>query len=75
MCQRPKKPPEMADDITRHLKPIPIKGPNVPSDRPYFVLPTTKWMPYDWSLNNVVFAENLHTALGLWQAGPIGNGL
>jgi hypothetical protein len=25
-------------------------------------------MPYTWSLNNVVMGENVHTALGLWQA-------
>jgi hypothetical protein len=61
----------MADDLMHHLKPIPIKGKSVPNDRPYFVLPTTNWMPYTWSLNNVVFAENLHTALGLWQAGRV----
>jgi hypothetical protein len=33
----------------------------------YFVLSTTNWLPYDWSLNNVVMAENLHTALAYWQ--------
>ena len=33
------------------------------------VLSTTDWMPYSWSINNVVFAENVHTALGYWQAG------
>jgi hypothetical protein len=26
-------------------------------------------MPYDWSLNNVVLAEELHTSLAYWQAG------
>ncbi len=31
-------------------------------------MPTTSWMPYTWSLNNVVFAETMHTALGYWQA-------
>ncbi|HEU6449378.1 MAG TPA: DUF4450 domain-containing protein [Verrucomicrobiae bacterium] len=34
----------------------------------YFILPETSWMPYQWSLNNVVMAENAHTALGFWQA-------
>jgi hypothetical protein len=33
----------------------------------HFVLSTTNWLPYDWSLNNVVMAENLHTALAYWQ--------
>ncbi|MEN0053364.1 MAG: DUF4450 domain-containing protein [Mucilaginibacter sp.] len=31
------------------------------------LLSTTNWLPYDWSLNNVVMAENLHTALAYWQ--------
>jgi hypothetical protein len=26
-------------------------------------------MPYTWSINNVVMAENLHTALAYWQSG------
>lgn len=32
-------------------------------------MPTTSWMPYTWSLNNVVMAESTHTALAYWQAG------
>lgn len=35
----------------------------------YEVLATTNWQPYDWSLNNVVLAENLHTSLAYWQGG------
>ncbi len=38
-------------------------------DAGYYVLSTTNWQPYDWSLNNVVLAENLHMSLGYWQAG------
>ena len=59
----------MAADLDRHLRPIPVRGPGVPADRPYAVLPTTDWMPYSWSINNVVMSENLHTALAYWQAG------
>jgi hypothetical protein len=59
----------MALDLERHLKPIPVEGPGVPADRPYHVLPTTDWMPYSWSINNVVMGEVLHTALASWQAG------
>jgi hypothetical protein len=58
----------MAADLDRHLRPIPVRGPGVPADRPYAVLPTTDWMPYSWSINNVVMSENLHTALAYWQA-------
>lgn len=30
---------------------------------------TTDWMPYSWSINNVVFAEVMHTALACFEAG------
>jgi hypothetical protein len=33
-----------------------------------FTLPETSWMPYMWSLNNVVMAEVAHTSLAYWQA-------
>jgi len=59
----------MSADLTHHLKPIPVKGPDVPADRPYYMLPTTNWSLYSWSTNNVVLSENLHTALGLWLSG------
>jgi hypothetical protein len=59
----------MALDLERHRRPIPITGPGVPANRPYRVLPTTDWMPYAWSINNVVMGEVLHTALATWQAG------
>lgn len=58
----------MAGDLRNHFKPIPVHGPGVPADAPYAVLPSTDWMPYAWSVNNVVMGENLHTALALWQA-------
>lgn len=35
----------------------------------YHVVSTTNWMPYDWSVNNVAFAETIHTALALYQTG------
>ncbi len=59
----------MADALTRKLPQLPIAGPGVPSDRPYHVYASSDWMPYTWSVNNVVMSENNHTALGLWQAG------
>ncbi|MBN1359966.1 MAG: DUF4450 domain-containing protein [Sedimentisphaerales bacterium] len=34
-----------------------------------FTLPTTNWMPYTWSTNNVVMAEVAHTSLAYWKAG------
>ncbi len=59
----------MADYIEQYLPHIPVAGPSVPTDDRYHVLSTTDWMPYSWSINNVVMGENIHTALGLWQAG------
>lgn len=59
----------MAADLDHHLRAIPVLGPGVPADRPYHVLSETDWMPYSWSINNVVFDENLHTSLAYWQAG------
>lgn len=34
-----------------------------------FVISTTNWQPYDWSINNVALAEQLHTSLAYWQGG------
>lgn len=61
----------MVLDLERRRRAIPIQGPGVPADRPYRVLPTTDWMPYSWSTNNVVMGEVLHTALATWQAGRV----
>ena len=59
----------MADYVDAELPHIPVRGPGVPTDDTYHVLSTSDWMPYSWSINNVVMGENIHTALGLWQAG------
>lgn len=59
----------MTAALDRHLKRIPVTGVGVPADAAYHVLPTSDWMPYQWSVNNVVMAENLHAALAYWQAG------
>ena len=53
--------------IDLNIAHIPICGANVPEEN-LFTLPETSWMPYQWSLNNVVMAESAHTALGFWQA-------
>lgn len=46
---------------------FPLTGAAVPPGT--HTIATTNWMPYTWSINNVVFAESAHTALALWQAG------
>ena len=58
---------QMSRWIDTHIAHIPIRGANVP-DENLFTLPETSWMPYQWSLNNVVMAEAAHTSLGFWQA-------
>ncbi len=52
--------------IDRYIPHIPViaKGWD---EKDLYLLSETNWQPYTWSLNNVVFAENLHTALAYWQ--------
>jgi hypothetical protein len=59
---------QMTRFIDTQIAHIPLRGPGVPAEG-NFVLPTTNWMPYTWSTNNVVMAEVAHTSLGYWQAG------
>jgi hypothetical protein len=61
----------MASAIERLNPRLPVAGPGVPADQQYEMFSTTNWMPYSWSINNVVMGENLHTALGFWQAGRV----
>ncbi len=65
--------PDQALSMTRYidreiLAQIPIHGSGVPDEHLY-TIPTTNWMPYAWSTNNVVMAEVAHTSLAYWQAG------
>jgi hypothetical protein len=60
---------QMSRWVDENIAHIPIKisgAENQPTN--LFILPETSWQPYMWSLNNVVVAENIHTALGYWQA-------
>lgn len=54
--------------IDNYIPHIPIKADGL-SDDDLFLVSTTNWMPYTWSVNNVAFAEVMHTALAYWQAG------
>ena len=58
---------EMTRYVDTQIAHIPVRGPGVPEG--FYTLPTTSWMPYSWSLNNVVMAEVQHTALAFWQVG------
>jgi hypothetical protein len=59
--------------IDQHIPHIPViangwsKGTPSEDEKDLYLLSETNWQPYTWSLNNVVFAENLHTALAYWQ--------
>ncbi len=57
---------QMSRFVDTRLVRIPIEGEGIPAG--FHVMPTTSWMPYSWSLNNVVFGEMMHSALGYWQA-------
>jgi hypothetical protein len=54
--------------IDNNIPHIPVKA-NGLSKKDLYLLSTTNWHPYEWSLNNVVLAENQHTALAYWQGG------
>ncbi len=59
---------QMSRFVDTQIAHIPVRGAGVPAGG-YYTLPTTSWMPYAWSTNNVVMAEAMHTSLGFWQAG------
>lgn len=64
----PREAWQMTRFVDTQIPHFPIKGPDVPQGE-YFTLSTTSWMPYTWSINNVVMAEAAHTSLAYWQAG------
>lgn len=47
---------------------IPVRA-NGLEEEGYATIATTNWLPYSWSVNNVAFAEVMHTALAYFQAG------
>ena len=70
--------PEQAYRATRYVDEcIPHLPVRVMDDSPYAeeinaagyaTVATTNWLPYSWSINNVAFAEVMHTALAYFQA-------
>ncbi|HLX69637.1 MAG TPA: DUF4450 domain-containing protein, partial [Verrucomicrobiae bacterium] len=59
---------QMSRFIDTQIPHIPLRGKGIPNGG-YYTLSTTSWMPYLWSLNNVVMAESAHTSLAYWQTG------
>ncbi|MFT4093853.1 MAG: DUF4450 domain-containing protein [Niabella sp.] len=58
--------------VDNYIPHIPVKAKGLDIDNLY-LLSTTNWQPYTWSVNNVALAENLHTALAYWQSGEDDN--
>ncbi len=58
--------------IDKHIPHIPVQVKELPNEK-FYLLATTNWQPYTWSVNNVALAENLHTALSYWQGGENNN--
>lgn len=52
--------------VDNYIPRIPVKAKGL-DDENMYLLSTTNWQPYTWSLNNVALAENLNTALAYWQ--------
>ncbi|MFI5130562.1 MAG: DUF4450 domain-containing protein [Chitinophagales bacterium] len=52
--------------IDNNIPHIPVKAKGL-NEKGLYLLSTTNWQPYTWSINNVALAENLHTALAYWQ--------
>jgi hypothetical protein len=50
------------------LKHVPVHGEGVPAGE-WYMLSCSDWLPYMWSLNLLLLAENMHMALALWQTG------
>ena len=58
---------KMTRYVDAEIPHLPVRGPGVPAG--LHTLASTNWMPYTWSINNVVMGEAVHAALGFWQAG------
>lgn len=54
--------------VDTELTHIPVLGEGL-EEKDNYVIATTNWQPYIWSINNVAFAETAHTALAYWQTG------
>lgn len=57
---------ECLNYIDKNIPHIPVRAKEF-TDQNLYLLSTTNWQPYTWSLNNVALAENLNTSLAYWQ--------
>jgi hypothetical protein len=59
---------QMAAERLAALKHVPVHGDGVPEGG-WYMLSCSDWLPYMWSLNLLLLAENMHMALAMWQTG------
>ncbi|WP_420236579.1 DUF4450 domain-containing protein [Telmatobacter bradus] len=59
---------QMLEERLQALEHVPVHGQGVP-EGDWYMLSCSDWLPYVWSLNLLLLAENMHFALALWQAG------
>jgi hypothetical protein len=59
---------QMVAERLHTLLRVPVHGDDVPAGS-WYMLSCSDWLPYQWSLNLLVLAENTHMALAMWQAG------
>jgi len=64
----PREAWQMTAERLAVLKKVPVHGDGVPEGG-WYMLSCSDWMPYIWSLNLLLLAENMHMALAMWQAG------
>ena len=59
---------QMLGYVENQIPHIPISAEGL-DKKDLYMISTTNWQPYTWSINNVALAEQLHTALAFWQGG------
>ncbi|WP_264537989.1 DUF4450 domain-containing protein [Flavobacterium sp. N1736] len=59
---------QMLNYVDKQIPHIPISAEGL-DKKDLYVISTTNWQPYTWSVNNVALAEQLHTSLAFWQGG------
>jgi len=59
---------QMLNYVDHQIPHIPIAAEGL-DKKDLYVISTTNWQPYTWSINNVALAEQLHTSLAFWQGG------
>jgi hypothetical protein len=64
----PRQAWQMVAERLSVLRRVPVHGAGVPAGG-WYMLSCSDWLPYLWSLNLLALAENVHTALAMWQAG------